>query len=169
MTPDEMYAWHMLLTGCGEIKSGLPLLEPGAKLGRAEQRFIQNVLRLVPDIDAVIEGAPRIFVFGSNLAGRHGKGAALEARQKWGAEPGIGIGRTGWAYAIPTKDAELKTLPLMAIDAHVAGFLAYAQSHPELRFRVTRVGCGLAGYKESDIRPMFKRAPANCFFEWEEP
>ena len=103
-----------------------------------------------------------IFVFGSNLAGRHGKGAALDARRLYGAEWGVGVGRTGNAYAIPTKDLNLYTLPLTSIQAHVDFFIVYARAHPELTFEVTRVGCGLAGYKDLDIAPMFRMAPGNC-------
>lgn len=109
-----------------------------------------------------------IFVFGSNLAGRHGKGAALEARLSYGAEYGKGIGPTGRAYAIPTKDRYLKTLPLDRIKFYVDNFLAYAANHPQLTFNVTRIGCGLAGYTNAQIGPMFKDAPANCHLpdEW---
>lgn len=103
-----------------------------------------------------------IFVFGSNWAGRHGKGAALTARNDYGAVYGIGVGRTGNAYAIPTKDAELRTLPLASVEKHVAAFLLYARQHPELDFLVTRIGCGLAGYKDHQIAPMFADAPNNC-------
>jgi hypothetical protein len=109
------------------------------------------------------EGALReIFVFGSNLAGRHGKGAALHARHYYGAKYGIGEGPTGHAYAIPAKDAKLRTLPLERIEDYVKLFLAYAEGHPELMFRVTAIGTGLAGYRHEDIAPMFARAPANC-------
>lgn len=108
----------------------------------------------------------RIFVFGSNLAGRHGLGAAREAYQKWGAVYGRGIGMQGQSYAIPTKDWELKPLPLNTIKIFIATFLNYAREHPELRFRVTRVGCGLAGYTEAEIKPMFDGASENCEFEW---
>jgi len=103
-----------------------------------------------------------IFVFGSNLAGRHGKGAALFANQNCGAIYGQGVGRQGESYAIPTKDANLNTLPLPRIKNYVDDFIAYAKLHPELKFNVTRVGCGLAGYKDADISPMFAKAPANC-------
>lgn len=103
-----------------------------------------------------------IFVFGSNLAGRHGKGAALEARLKWGAEYGVGEGRTGNAYAIPTKDEHIRTLPLNRIGAAVERFLEYARANPDLRFMVTAIGTGLAGYRYEDIGPMFRRAPRNC-------
>ena len=104
----------------------------------------------------------QIFVFGSNLAGRHGKGAALEARQKHGAIYGQGIGLQGCSYGIPTKDRGLNTLPLNTIKAYVDDFLAFAKMNPELQFIVTRVGCGLAGYQDKDIAPMFRNAPSNC-------
>lgn len=112
-----------------------------------------------------------IFVFGSNLAGRHGAGAALFARQRYGAKLGQGIGPQGMSYAIPTKDAKLVTLPLGEIAIYVKDFLAYATRHPELTFNVTRVGCGLAGYKDADISPMFAGAPKNCVLpaEWRQP
>lgn len=103
-----------------------------------------------------------IFVFGSNLAGRHGKGAALTAKVTYGAQYGVGVGRTGNAYAIPTKDASLKTLPLKTIQTYVSQFIDYAKAHPELQFYVTRVGCGLAGYTDAQIAPMFKGAPENA-------
>ena len=103
-----------------------------------------------------------IFVFGSNLAGRHGKGAALAARQHHGAIYGQGVGRQGDSYAIPTKDRALHTLPLATIRYYVEHFLLYAHEHPELTFEVTRVGCGLAGYTDADIAPMFRGAPQNC-------
>lgn len=102
-----------------------------------------------------------IFVFGSNLAGRHGKGAALWARQHRGAIYGQGVGRQGDAYAIPTKDHQLRVLPLDAIGAHVAAFLDYARVHPKERFELTPIGCGLAGYQPNQIAPMFAAAPTN--------
>ncbi len=103
-----------------------------------------------------------IFVFGSNLAGRHGKGAALAAKLDWGAEQGVGVGRTGQAYAIPTKGYSLEVLHLDIINTYVLKFIQYANEHPDEEFYVTKIGCGLAGYKESQIAPMFKNAPKNC-------
>lgn len=103
-----------------------------------------------------------IFVFGSNLAGRHGKGAAWFARNVHGAQYGVGTGPTGNAYAISTKDRQIRTLPLSVIAGHVAEFLDYARAHPDLNFEVTKIGCGLAGYREHEIAPMFRGAPANC-------
>lgn len=103
-----------------------------------------------------------IFVFGSNLAGRHGAGAALFAKNHRGAVSGLGIGPQGNAYAIPTKDQNLMVLSIHRIREYVMGFIIYAEKHPELEFEVTRIGCGLAGYKDSDIAPLFKGAPRNC-------
>lgn len=106
---------------------------------------------------------PMIFVFGSNLAGRHGAGAALSAMKFRGAEYGVGIGRTGNAYAIPTKDQNLKTLPLTEIRRYVDVFIKYACDNYDLEFLVTEVGTGLAGYSKEDIAPMFLGIPDNCY------
>lgn len=103
-----------------------------------------------------------IFVFGSNLAGRHGKGAALHARQHYGAEYGVGEGRTGNAYAIPTKDADIRAMRVSRIERYVVRFLIYARAHPELTFMVPAVGCGLAGHTPAQIAPLFRDAPENC-------
>lgn len=102
-----------------------------------------------------------IFVFGSNLAGRHGKGAALHARQHHGAAYGQGVGLWGDSYAIPTKDHQIQTLPLSVIERHVTTFVEFARQF-DATFVVTRIGCGLAGYTDAQIAPMFKNAPANC-------
>lgn len=103
-----------------------------------------------------------IFVFGSNLAGRHGKGAALDAVQKYGAVRGKGVGRQGNSYAIPTKDKNMKVLPLEAVRAWCFAFIEYARAHPELNFYVTPVGTGLAGYSKEQIAPFFLGMPLNC-------
>ena len=103
-----------------------------------------------------------IFVFGSNLAGRHGKGAALTAKKSYGAIYGQGNGRQGNSYAIPTKDVYLRSLPLETIKFYVDVFISYANNHPELTFYITRIGCGLAGYTDTEIAPMFLSAPQNC-------
>ncbi len=102
-----------------------------------------------------------IFVFGSNLAGRHGKGAALWARRNRGAIYGQGSGPQGHAYAIPTKDARLRPLPLASIARHVDAFIAYAREHGDRPFQLTPIGCGLAGYAHREIAPLFAQAPAN--------
>ncbi|MFZ2190078.1 MAG: hypothetical protein WAV48_04820 [Candidatus Magasanikiibacteriota bacterium] len=103
-----------------------------------------------------------IFVFGSNLAGRHGKGAALFAKKHFGAVYGQGIGRQGDSYAIPTKDWWLNTLPIDQIKRHVDDFLEYATLNFWESFNVTAIGCGLAGYTPKDIAPLFREAPSNC-------
>jgi hypothetical protein len=110
-----------------------------------------------------------IFVFGSNACGRHGKGAALHARTFYGAELGRGLGRTGDAYAIPTKDCDLNVLPLEAIQGYVDQFINYAKNNLDLKFLVTAIGTGLAGYDHSEIAPMFKDVPDNCLIpvEWD--
>lgn len=102
-----------------------------------------------------------VFVFGSNLAGLHGGGAALLARERFGAVSGEGIGHHGQTYAIPTKDERIETLPLDDIAEHVSEFLDYARHKPDLTFLVTRIGCGLAGYTPADIAPFFSHSPAN--------
>jgi hypothetical protein len=102
-----------------------------------------------------------IFVFGSNLAGKHGAGAAWQAFRHYGAVRGIGEGLQGRSYAIPTKDEYLIKLPLPAIASHVRRFLIFAQIHPELQFWLTPIGCGLAGYRPPQIAPMFAAAPVN--------
>jgi hypothetical protein len=103
-----------------------------------------------------------VFVFGSNLAGRHGKGAALEARKHWGAEYGVGVGPTGQAYAIPTKNLNMSPHARECIRIYVNDFIEHARAIPDKTFLVTKIGCGLAGYSEKDIAPMFKNAPRNC-------
>lgn len=101
------------------------------------------------------------FVFGSNLAGAHGAGAALFAKRWRNAQVGVGAGFTGQAYAIPTKDHALKPLPLTTVASGIARFLDDASAHPDTQFEVTRVGCGLAGWNDTDIAPHFMDAPAN--------
>jgi len=103
-----------------------------------------------------------VFVFGSNLAGRHGKGAALCARQEHGAIYGQGKGLQGNSYAIPTKDKELRTRDIEAISDDVEEFKLFAYNNPQLTFNVTKVGCGLAGIPETIMSQMFLGSPANC-------
>ncbi len=93
-------------------------------------------------------------MFGSNLAGIHGAGAAKQA-MRFGAEYGQAEGFQGSTYAIPTKDENLKTLPLKRIEQKVNNFIRWAILYPRLTFLVTEIGCGLAGYKPRDIAPLF--------------
>lgn len=111
-----------------------------------------------------------IFVFGSNLRGVHGAGAAAYALRNRGAMRGIGEGMTGHSYALPTKDANIEARPFWAVAASVERFKSFAETHPEMPFQVTRVGCGLAGFQDGEIAPLFDDAPSNCFFDdaWKE-
>lgn len=106
----------------------------------------------------------RIFVFGSNLAGRHGKGAARFARKYRGAVYGQGAGLQGDSYAIPTKDGNLRILALTLVKDYIDEFIRFARNNSGLIFDVTRVGCGLAGHTAEKVAPMFYYAPSNCRF-----
>ena len=94
-----------------------------------------------------------IFVFGSNLQGMHGGGAARIAYENFGAEWGVGVGMTGRCYAIPTMHGGVET-----IRPYVDEFIKYAKEHFELTFIVTRIGCGIAGFRDSEMAPLFKDA-----------
>ena len=88
-----------------------------------------------------------IFVFGSNRAGVHGMGAALDARRVYGAEHGVGEGMTGCCYALPTKNTPRSAMSLAEVSDAINRFLDFARKHDELSFRLTKVGCGLAGFQ----------------------
>lgn len=114
-------------------------------------------------VDGTQPAAGEIFVFGSNLSGFHGGGAARAAHDRYGAQWGVCVGRTGQCYAIPTVRKHIAgALSLEAIRLAVDAFLHHAATHPEDTFFVTRVGCGLAGHEDRDIAPMFRDAPLNC-------
>jgi len=99
-----------------------------------------------------------VFVFGSNLSGRHGKGAAKKALT-WGAKWGQAAGLQGRTYGIPTKDAAIKrTLTIIEIKPFVDEFVEFAKANPKLIFLVTEVGCGLAGLKPKEVAPLFQKA-----------
>lgn len=106
-----------------------------------------------------------VFVFGSNLAGVHGAGAARYAVRYKGALYGNGVGRTGNSYAIPTKNKQIRTLTIGSIRQWIEEFLEYAEMHPNELFQVTQIGCGLAGYQPDEIAPWFKDASDNCYFD----
>ncbi len=98
-----------------------------------------------------------IFVFGSNLAGRHGAGAAKQA-MKWGAKYGQGYGLQGQTFAIPTKDENIQTLPLIVIQKYVDKFIDFADKHQELKFLVTPIGTGLARIPIENMAKLFVTA-----------
>ncbi len=108
-----------------------------------------------------------VFVFGSNLAGMHGGGAARTARLRFGAVMGQGVGMQGQSYAIPTMQGGVET-----IRPYVDDFIDYARQHPDLQFLVTPIGCGIAGFDPDDIAPLFEEAREvknislpECFWE----
>lgn len=111
-----------------------------------------------------------IFVFGSNEAGIHGAGAAKDAIMLYGAKMGVGRGPQGHSYAIPTKDRNIETLPLEKVAEYVQEFLDVARTRDDLTFVVTKIGCGLAGFTEEQIAPLFKGAPEHCLLPigWRE-
>lgn len=110
-----------------------------------ERQFTpDNITRLGPD---------EIFVFGSNLQGNHRGGAARVALERFGAVPGVGVGLQGQSYAIPTMHGGVET-----IKPYVDQFIRMARLLPQLTFYVTRIGCGIAGFKDSDIAPLFNNA-----------
>ena len=94
-----------------------------------------------------------IFVFGSNLSGMHGGGAALVAYRKFGAVWGQGVGLQSQSYGIPTMQGGVET-----IRPYVDEFIQFAGEHPELTFLVTRIGCGIAGFTDDEISPLFEKA-----------
>lgn len=99
-----------------------------------------------------------IFVFGSNLSGRHGAGAAKQA-MKWGAEWGKGVGLYGQSYGIPTVNASVTAkLSIDRINSFIQEFIQFAREHKELHFLVTAIGCGIAGWTPEDIAPLFLEA-----------
>jgi len=106
-----------------------------------------NIVSLAPN---------EIFVFGSNEAGRHGKGAALYALKNFGAKYGQGYGIQGKSFAIPTKDFKIKTLPLENIKEYLKMFIEYSTSNQQLTFLMTPIGTGLAGYTIDEMKNLFK-------------
>jgi hypothetical protein len=114
-------------------------------------------MRITPDhITKILEN--EVFVFGSNESGRHGLGAAKTALG-WGAIWGQAEGLQGKTYGIPTKDSSIRrTLSVDEIKPYVDRFISFAKDNPTIIFYVTEIGCGLAGHKQKDIAPLFKRA-----------
>ena len=110
--------------------------------------------RYTPEMITQLVGN-EIFVFGSNLAGRHGSGAARLAYNRFGAIWGIGVGLQGHSYAIPTMHGGVE-----AIKPYVDQFIDFACMHPQYTFLVTKIGCGIAGFTEYEIAPLFAGAIA---------
>ena len=112
----------------------------------------QALTRVTPERIVNLEEG-QVFVFGSNMQGHHDGGAARVARERFGAIYGQGVGLQGGSYAIPTMN-----LPLGEISRYVDEFIWFADSHPEMTFMVTRIGCGIAGFRDEEIAPLFAKA-----------
>lgn len=105
--------------------------------------------RIAPDRISELENY-EVFVFGSNLQGQHAGGAAVIAEQKFGAVWGEGVGLHGQTYAIPTMHGGIEE-----IKPYVDEFIEFAKQNPNLKFLVTRIGCGIAGFTEEEMAPLF--------------
>jgi len=103
----------------------------------------------------------QIFVFGSNLAGRHAGGAAKQAHKDFGAEWGISRGRTGQSYAFPTLDKEMNQLPIEELKNEVKYLYEYCEGNKDQTFLLTKVGCGIAQIRESVMKSLFTNPPKN--------
>lgn len=113
---------------------------------------MEKVIEFTPDYISELKDG-EIFVFGSNLAGQHGGGAARLAYNQFGAEWGVGVGLTGQTYAIPTMHGGVD-----AIAPYVDEFIEFARQNGNMKFYVTRIGCGIAGFRDEDIAPLFRNA-----------
>lgn len=118
-----------------------------------ENRNKQTVMNSITPTHIEILKENEIFVFGSNLQGIHGGGAAYIAKTHFGAIMGCGVGLQGQSYAIPTMQGGVKT-----IKPYVDEFIEFAKIHTAMHFLVTRIGCGIAGFRDEDIAPLFKNA-----------
>ena len=114
---------------------------------------IMNSKNRVTSDNIVALNPNEVFVFGSNRQGFHGGGAAAMAHMFFGAVWGQGVGLQGQSYAIPTMDGGVDV-----VGWYVDEFVAFAREHPELRFLVTEVGCGIAGFTPREIAPLFHDA-----------
>ena len=142
--------WHDIVMCAPCMPGGMKAVM--AETNRTEKNYVSLgdfADRLTPDNIQSLE-ANEVFVFGSNLEGMHGGGAARVAREKFGAVMGQGIGVQGQCYAIPTMQGGVDT-----IRPYVDDFIQYALMHPDKTFLVTRIGCGIAGFKDSEIAPLF--------------
>ena len=147
VSPDDVFA-HVLDKFYEGKRSGRTLglaksIEQGYVPENA-QYTPGNIRALRPD---------EVFVFGSNLAGRHAGGAARVAHKLFGAVYGQGVGLQGQSYGIPTMQGGVET-----IAPYVDEFISFAKAHPELKFYVTRIGCGIAGFHDEEIAPLFAAA-----------
>nr|WP_174505439.1 hypothetical protein [Acinetobacter sp. Marseille-Q1620] len=116
--------------------------------------------------ESIIKSLPEdtVFVFGSNMAGTHAGGAAKMAVEHFGAVKGVGRGWAGQSFAIPTMNEHLQQMPLSQIQHYIEDFKIYTKNHPKMKYFITSIGCGVAGYKTEEIAPMFKGISHNVIF-----
>ena len=121
-------------------------------MSKDNQKYVQlGAFATPPLIEALRPN--EVFVFGSNLQGHHNGGAARTALEKFGAQYGVGVGLQGQSYAIPTMQGGVET-----IKPYVEEFTEFARKNQQLKFFVTRIGCGIAGFKDEEIAPLFRQA-----------
>ena len=147
--------WHKMHSGNREFYKKVRVSkQTGVQFDFNDDFFAekQAAMRVTPDVVTTLRPG-QIFVFGSNQAGHHDGGAARFALEHFGAEYGQGRGLQGNSYAIPTMSGSLA-----AIAREVEDFIWFADSHPDMTFLVTRIGCGIAGYSDEEIAPLFARA-----------
>ena len=146
----------------GILLPGVPVQLPDEHLSGKDGKIKTHVIELIKNnrmIDKLQEN--QYFVFGSNLAGRHGAGAAKFAHDNFGAEYGVGEGITGQCYAFPTLDENLRKRTNEELEKSRDSLFGCAGENNDRIFLLTAVGCGLAGYAISEIAPLFKNAPEN--------
>ena len=157
---------HIILALADDLASGCIISEYSEMNTPAKQQWYLRYCEMQPvGIGAPTYGRPfapdkidslranEIFVFGSNLQGLHGGGAARAAHQRFGAIMGVGVGLQGQSYAIPTMQGGVGT-----VRPYVDQFIDFARNRPDLTFLVTRIGCGIAGFTDADIAPLFRAA-----------
>lgn len=135
---------------CG-LKKNVYICSSNQNTNIMDNKQIVNGKRVASDRIAELADG-EVFVFGSNVQGMHGGGAAWFAHEKFGAEWGVGEGLTGRCYALPTMEGDA------SLHKAVDNFIACARQHPELTFLVTAVGCGIAGYRPDEVAPLFREA-----------
>ena len=151
MPMDSDYSLDAVYSHAEDMCSPIPMYSPTIKYN---MKAINKEDRVTPDFITSLK-PNEVFVFGSNLAGMHGGGAARIAHLYFGAVMGNGDGIQGQSYAIPTMQGGVDT-----IRPYVDKFIAYAKQHPDQHFLVTRIGCGIAGFSPDEIAPLFAEAAA---------
>lgn len=145
------FRFETCMDSCVEVGAPAPCSVSVKSLQPINQNM-DYTKRITPNIIQTLS-PNEVFVFGSNLAGMHGGGAARSARLYFGAKMGQGVGLQGQSYAIPTMQGGVET-----IRPYVDEFIQFAKAHPEQTFLVTRIGCGIAGFEADDIAPLFENA-----------